>query len=141
MKIISTILLTLLFYTNYCQIPESVQHFLLNQEVELVSKSKLIDDWTSFLSTECPTMTMGDFNGDGLDDYAFLATSKRPTTPYRLVVVQSNKELFELINIMDIGFGIYIGGLGFGMEKFPKKKVKGINNRVDLKHDGIFHEI
>ncbi|MEM6378340.1 MAG: hypothetical protein AAF705_09010, partial [Bacteroidota bacterium] len=103
---------------------------------KIVNESELIEEWDFFLKTECPTLAKGDFNGDGLEDFAFIATSKNPE-PYQLLIAQSKNESFDLVKVMDIGFGIYDVGLGFGIEKIPKNQIKGIDKEVRLKYDGI----
>lgn len=138
MKNILCIVLGLYFQASVCQLPDSVKELLADKEMgsELVNKSELVKDWNSFLETECPTIAKGDFNGDGLSDFAIITTSKG-AEPYQLLIAHSKKESFELIKIMDIGFGIYDAGLGFGIQKIQKNKINGIDKEVELNYDAI----
>jgi len=138
MKFLLILLVGLCSEPKDCAIPEPIEQ-LLNQElpeIELVYKSALVEDWNQFLESDCPTIAKGDFNGDGMDDYAFITTNTNPE-PYQLLVVQSKKGSYELAKIMDIGFGIYDGGLGFGIEICPKGKVHGISKEITLTNEGI----
>ena len=118
-----------------CNLPNEIRSVLALEKPisELVDKSDLVPNWNDFLDTSCPTIASGDFNGDDVTDYAILITDN----PYELVVAQSNKGSFEVYSLNKIGFGIYDGGLGWGIETW--KKSVSIDS-IKLKNDGIYFE-
>ena len=138
MTILTIIFFNYLTLTQTCQLTAVVEKTIKEQlpNSELVNKSKLIPNWTDFVDTDCPTIALGDFNGDSIDDYAILLT-KEGRFEYQLVVVHSVGPGFELVHIMDIGFGVYDSGLGFGIEPYQPENVKGIEDQVNLKNVGI----
>jgi|GEM_PF-4132356 len=126
------------FDPNNCLVPNSVNDILKKNEISIVDKSKLIRDWATYLTTACPTIVLGDFNGDGEEDYAIIGEGDNFSQPYGLFIIEFTEDGFKLIKIMDIGFGIYSGGLGFGMKIIERGKINGIHKTINIKNDAIF---
>ncbi len=124
--------------TSECSLPSDILDLVSKElpEVRPVSTSAIVEDWDQFLTTVCPTLISDDFNGDGIKDYVFIATSPKGN-PYQLLAAQSKGQVFELTTLMDIGFGVYSRGLGFGLETYPKGSVDGISQSLELSYPGI----
>lgn len=137
------ILLTFQFHTSpemECELTDEATRILqLERPDELIVKTdQLIEDWNLFLSVKCPTIAKGDFNGDGTIDFAILITANTSNLyPYELVVLQSSKASFEVISLDEIGFGIYVGGIGWGIDSFTERV---LSDSLTLQFDGIYFE-
>ncbi|MEQ8714200.1 MAG: hypothetical protein RIC80_14360 [Cyclobacteriaceae bacterium] len=97
---------------------------------EIVDASQLIPYWNDFLDTECPTVLEVELNGDEKSDYAVLIKNES----YELVVILSTDNAYQVHTLLEIGFGVYDEGLGWGITRFADKRV---NEEVDLENDGI----
>ncbi len=127
------------YSSDDCTVPEQIEEMIYMDlpGIKIVKESELMDKWLLYLKTDCPTIAKGNFNGDGKVDYAFLTTNDSEIEPYQLLVIQSVNSAYETIKLMDIGFGIYDGGLGFGIATYPIGRIEGISKNVTLKNEAI----
>ena len=137
MKTTISFLLLVLCQFHECELPDEVQRLIDTNSIALIHKDSLVDDWTLFINSNCPTIAVGDFNGDGINDYGILARTSTEDKNYSFQIVQSNEDDYELIHIMDIGFGIYDGGLGFGIETVSAKRQEEEYEIPNAKHASI----
>ena len=138
MKLLLLFSISLFGNSAPCKLPREIEKIRSEQYLDsrVVNNSAITESWDMYLETDCPALAKGDFNGDGKDDYAFISSKKGPD-PFVLIIAQSNEDSFDLIEVMDIGFGIYEESLGFGIQMYPKGEVRGANNTVSMKNDGL----
>ena len=129
---------TLFFHQNVdCQVPDHILEVLNEARpgYEIISPSKIVNDWNDFISTDCPTVVIGEFSGDSLVDYALLI--EKDNEPFELVVIQSRDEQYRMNILMKMTAGVYDRGYGFGISKFDEPDLA--DGVIKLPNDAILY--